>query len=691
MSRTLGDVSVPIVQVIDPTIDTIKPRVFAVKRGPSRVNYAQYAASSVGTSNIVWNYVTTGSDVVTDRCIKMIWTVEYKFAGTPVAGSKLIRLGTSDSPRGWPINRSIISVNMTLNNAPSIWEPARYIDAMSRINCDEARRNNSLSTSPVMPDWNQAYSDYNLAGQQGGTNRNPLANWAECATEQTRGGFPYDGTPTDSVGATTATYTYTFTEPLMVPPLLMDPTAQSCGLDNLQTLNLNITIDPNFASGVTCWSHDYTNGSPVLTCTARIVGNPIFLVRQVLMPVFVDRPVGGQLLPWYDINCFNQGPFTVAAGASSASGVVSSNIMQFDNIPSRLIVWCRERDSVRTMGSCDTFANITNCKVVWGTTPLLNDASESQLYELSRANGLQLPYNAWKQYVGSVLVIDPTHDLGISDPLEAAGSVTKFSFQVVLTIRNPSLRSIDYDLYVLRIMEGTICVKSERAEVMIGPWSQKGLVSAPKSSNIPAIDHNETRQLYGGDMWSQLKPMGRYARKFGHMLGKAGKQVGHEIWDNREGIIKAVPTILNVARMLGAGEGEAPEQQPQDSRETKEQASDESESDQEQERHVRFNAPMEIRGGREYSAQDLQASFQSTSNKLRKGVEARGAGLAPPPSTKQSHTRSTRPHAIHGAGSGPGSLRKRHAKRIEARSSESDSSDGKTQALQYVGIDDDDE
>lgn len=123
---------------------------------------------------------------------------------------------------------------------------------------------------------------------------------------------------------------------------------------------------------------------------------------------------------------------------------VASQVVNFTNLPQKILVYVRLSNGSRTTETPDKYLKLQSLQVSFDNgLPQFAGATPSQLYDISKRNGLQMPRACFQQEAlnylnevdgelygcGSVMVIDPCLDLGIR-PSDTTGSGGRYIFQL---------------------------------------------------------------------------------------------------------------------------------------------------------------------------------------------------------------------------------------------------------------------
>jgi hypothetical protein len=204
--------------------------------------------------------------------------------------------------------------------------------------------------------------------------------------------------------------------------------------------------------------------------------------------------------PYYEIQRY---PTNVGVVNSLISTTVQSANIQLHSIPNKMYILARQRNADQTAFTSDVFAAITNVNINWNNkNGLLSAATPFDLYKMSVANGLQLSYSQFINYVGSPICVTFGKDVCL-DANECPGLLGTYQLQLQVTFTNPNASTnINYDLYIITVSEGCITIEDNRSITQIGVMSQNDVIN---SLNAPMVDYNHLMKMRGASFWSNVK------------------------------------------------------------------------------------------------------------------------------------------------------------------------------------------
>jgi hypothetical protein len=280
-------------------------------------------------------------------------------------------------------------------------------------------------------------------------------------------------------------------------------------------------------------SHN-SDGYTFSSISASIQATPQILVCQLTPQV--DEPIP-EHVSWGYSNVTNYITSVGNVNAGASATVPTSNI-QLSAIPQLIYVFARRRNADRTYLTTDSFANITNINITFANkSGILGSATQYDLYNISRRNGIKMSWVQWKSYVGSVLCLDVARDLGL-DPLQAPGLAGwAGNFQMNVTFNNISGSTINYDLYVCACVDGVLTMSNGNFFQQVGVLTAQDIFN---SSSLPILPSGAPRTMYGGSFWDSFK--------------KGFSMPFKWIWDNKKDIIDTGKQLAPILPMVGLGE-----------------------------------------------------------------------------------------------------------------------------------------
>jgi len=206
-----------------------------------------------------------------------------------------------------------------------------------------------------------------------------------------------------------------------------------------------------------------------------------------------------------------------------AAGTETTDVISMRQIPNYIYMVVKPSyNSQKPQFSNHLCFPITGMNITFNNVSgLLTSYTQEDLYQMSRRNGSQ---QTWAEFrgvvknksgaesagIGSIIVIDPVRDLGLSDFL-SSGSLGQFSFQATVTYNNiygHNFGAADTNANADRfnaIEIATICNyggilinQSGSSSTMSGLLTKQAVLEA-KAGNNPTINYEEINEMTGGN------------------------------------------------------------------------------------------------------------------------------------------------------------------------------------------------
>lgn len=497
---------VPIAKVLEPRIDINKPKRYEFMSGVQSIVFKSITASSASNNSVTFSYKPS-QQVLLSRRMYIQYTLNLQFAGATVGPGNLLKIGTDDALRAFPLQTCSSSVKLRLNGTEiSLDQPDQCLQALLRYSSawDQSQ---DFSTCPSYVDQYQQYNDYTTLG----SNRNVLAQYGENALYQTRGSLDYQIVSNTPIAAEV---NITVVEPLLLPTLIFGQGKTGDAFASVQDLNVSFNLD-----GLTrVWSHSTAGGATITGITPNIASNQANFPRLLFdeltpSPDVATVEMGKQYLYPYklpQVYVFDN----LFSGVTSGSTVSNSvNAIQFGQIPSAVYVFVKERlsDQQSTSGpnykawtATDSFAAVESLSIsINGQASIMAEANQQQLYQICNKNGLKDCFVAFQKHVGSSMLLQFGSDLPLQNG-SAPGMISNFNFQINnIRIKNTSAATKNYQVCVVPIFDGVLAVRDSQAIL------QTGLINNQQAIMAPVVSVHPEMAMYGssffGDLWSGVK------------------------------------------------------------------------------------------------------------------------------------------------------------------------------------------
>jgi len=520
------------IRVIEPRVN-IKADVeknHVVLMGGMRVNSQTSPADSWGSPGTapvqaIWSINPPSTSTVTDRNVKVKCYFEVKT-------DQDLQLGTNDALRQSPIASLTDVLNISINGESVSDNVSDKLHAMLCYGNTAEDRNGQCSTSPMQPDAYKQYADWATYG----SGKSPLSNYGENGAEDPRGGFPV--TVIDA-----RTFRVEVTENLYLSPFLSPFQQQEEGFINVNQMNVSIRWRSNLSQIL---SHS-TLGNAITSVTVTQYQAPELLTTFITPDLTQPLP-SIQQLPYYKSQDFVKNVGSIANGAET---VVISDSIKLSQVPRKLFLFVRNQRSTSNQNTSDSFLKIKRLSILWNNqSGLLSSASEQDLFEISKRNGLNLTYSQWNKYRGGVMCLEFGKDIGLIDN-SAPGCQGQYTIQVQMTCENDSGATFQGEFFSIFMMEGSFSISPNFARASLGNLTNDIVLQAKMSGD--ELDYHHYTRIHGGSFWSGLKSfVNKVARGVQTVLPIASKIVS-AVAPEFAPIVAGVGTAAGLARNVTGG------------------------------------------------------------------------------------------------------------------------------------------
>jgi len=535
------------------TIKVLEPRVniksdveknHIVLQGGSRVTEQKHVADSaqVGAGTVpvqaLWTIYPPSTSTITDRLMRVKCYVEVT-TNVPHA------LGLHDAVRQFPIN-SIVDVTTIQVNGESISDNSgEKLHALLSYGMSQEERSRTVSTSASMPDTYQRYEDWQIYGSA----KNPLSNFGENGAEDPRGGFPVEViSPT--------VFRVEVTEAIQMSPFYNGIGTQEEGFVNVNQFNIALRFKANLSSFMSCALRTPlptpTNPAPTPVPEVTSVGVSFYKSPEILTTFItpdMTQPIPElQVLPYHKSQDYLRRVEDLIPGASTT---VYSDSIKLSQIPRRLFLFVRHNKGDDNQNTANSFLKIKGLNILWGNqSGLLANASEQDLYEISRRNGCSLSYPSFSKYRGSVMCIEFGKDIGLLDD-EAPGTQGQYTMQIQMTVENTGATDfLKGDFYQIFEMEGTFSIAENMARASLGNLTKSEVLSSKMSDEL---DYSTYENLQGGSFFSSLKNIVNKVSRGVQSAVPIASQIASVVAPELTPLIGAAGKAAGIGRALSGG------------------------------------------------------------------------------------------------------------------------------------------
>lgn len=550
--------------VEDPITIVNDVQSFPVLQGGNKVSFKAFTSNSISSSSMQFSCPPPNGSTIINRNIRATIPVRLTMTGRLVASngayvpaSSLLNAG-SDAPRFMPLNGSLETLQVNINNTSVSQPQSDIIHALMRYDiCPELRRK-EYSTTAAYPDCSFNYSDLI------GSNKNPLGNYGNtpdgCAIP--RGGLPFNIVSNTAVvpstgngTAASAVVDMVISESLLLSPLFWGKLSQNRqGLYNVNSLDINLSF---ITGGMRMWSHSpfvstdgtHTVNSIIDSISVQFNGfnapsfsysqnYPQMLFEYISPNVLTKQRLDPNLPVTYNYHNVTRYPTDIGSITyGSAPTPVNSNNIQLSSIPERIFIYIRPNNAT-LQSRCDItdcYMSISNITIQWANqNTVLSTATQDQLYNICIKNGTSQDWTSFTgegvyngafppntlsaKYggVGSVICLSSAEQIQL-DGDQAPGLNGQFQLQVTAYAQNKNSSglwdNLPLTMYIVCVSMGTFTVTN-----LGSAQQQEGVLSATDiidATEMPSIAFDRGERFGGGDFLSSL---GSFASKVNDFL-----------------------------------------------------------------------------------------------------------------------------------------------------------------------------
>jgi len=436
--------------VIDPMASKVGPLSDLVCFSPpSQSNYAVVTGQSPSSSSINFNLNLSQQQLLSTSMTAELEGVLRVSVTTAALAGAIFAPGTCF--RQFPLASASTSIQVQFNQTVASINSGRIMSLLGRcMDYDDTRASDSLG----LPDCMVLPADYARAGAsltwRDPSNKAPavyntpdyrgscefsvaLATTpGTCDTEQKLTGI--GGTVAPAAGAGAYLIYFKIREPVVAPGL-MSP-AKSYNSPALANLN-NVNITYNFGDLRRLLVCALSTTTTAITGITFETGGNFNLTARLYYQVFNYAPEVFPLmenieyanLTWQEDDFVSSGAQLQDFMAGTVVSHVIPNVI-LQTIPDRIIIGVRQSDADRVLNP-DFFIPISSINIlINGQASVLNSASQYQLYQISRKNGLKDTFANFRLY-GAPVILTP-NDMGIVMPNAAVGALQNIQLQITV-------------------------------------------------------------------------------------------------------------------------------------------------------------------------------------------------------------------------------------------------------------------
>ncbi len=555
---------VPVVRVMDPRVDPFSEKVYAIFTGGKRVSWQPTTTNNISNSGITYSINPPNPGVFVDRKLYKQLPVRIQLNCATPNAYPLLR-NSYDAPRAFPISSATSTLSATLNNTQFSIQLGDVIQALVHCNTGEDLKTYEYSSTPSYLDQSCNYSDLQ------GTLRNPLGNYSDSSDGENcpRGGFSQYtvvlNTPSQAI------IDCVFIEPVFLSPFYFGA-GMAEGFLHIQQMNFVWNFIANAAFRM--WSHDISGVNAPGAITSGQVSfsnfttlNPANFTYATSLPTMFMCYISPKetmpipsicIYPYFNYTRYSTDLGSGILSNTAPSAPITAQNIQLASIPKRLIIYVRATNQSleSSPNLTDNFVSIRTLSINWNNNEgLFSNASQHDLYQMSRSNGLNMSWEQWSGgpvyssagafgpkigTLGGPIIVEFGKDIGL-DGNEAPGKLGNYNLLVQTGVYNQNQTSGIFPvLYVIVISEGSVTCENLDVTPQIGIISTTDILDAQTRPDV-SVTYNDVMDVNGGNFFTGLRDFGK--KVYG---------VAKKVWPY-------VKTGLDVARFvapfIGLGEG----------------------------------------------------------------------------------------------------------------------------------------
>jgi hypothetical protein len=354
-----------------------------------------------------------------------------------------------------------------------------------------------------MPDQYQEYKDW----AQYGSAKNPLASYGENSSEDPRGGFmivPDAITPLRK-------FRVVCSEPLMMSPFFQGVGRVEEGFVNINQMNINYRWTQNLTKILS-----HSTLANALNVTSVSMYQPPELLITYITPSSDQLLPALQSLPYHKTLDFIKSQNDIGPGVTRQ---YISDSIKLSQIPECLYFFVRRNRSTANQNTSDSYCRINNVNIQYNNqSGILSTATPEQLFEMSKRNGLNMSYQQFSKYRGSILKIKFGENIGL-EQAEAIGVQGQYTITLTISYTNVSSETLIAPEAMLLFMQtGSIQIAENLARASLGLLT-RDIVIATKG-NGTELSHTDYMHLQGGSFMSGLKS---FFNKISHFVSPVAR------------------------------------------------------------------------------------------------------------------------------------------------------------------------
>jgi len=570
------------VLVQDPRLLVTDRIKYGVIQGGSSCTTTPFNAITQSSSQIVFNVQCPSESTLIDRHILLQSTVTLAFSATitptelqkvPQASRpdmSVFSYAQKDALQVFPLQSLFSTMSSTINNSVVTINLNDVLQAILLMNETNELYEYNGTTNTLPDDTYYNYSDAILA------NSNPLGGLSNTDNDMScipRGCLPVSifniahswtaggGTNGAAAGNNTGSFlvgaagcadpnqintwtwnlTFKVVEPLLMSPWLFGNPKICPAIYGIQNLNFQFNIGNTnrvfssaspYITNISLAAQDPFQNTCLylnfITCQSTQLLQSKNVVPYYELPRYIMSPSQNQILaatPAYTAPnnttvASTTSTVTTVAGIPIAPSTYTSNNIQLNQIPDKVIIFARLPLANQTCQNSSSFACISNISINFNNNAgLLSSVPQYTLYQMSKKNGST---QTWSQFcgfqssylstnnggytiiptTGSLLVLEFGTYIPLPGSYYAPGSLGSFNFQFTIQLYNQSTTAYTPDIVLVTLNSGLFVSDRGSSSIYTGILNREDVLSTSEQTPYTKADVD---RLIGSGFHSHLK------------------------------------------------------------------------------------------------------------------------------------------------------------------------------------------
>ena len=510
-------------------------------------NVKELAAPCDALSQTQLNFHTT-LDSPFDACVFVDYYVQVVLKVNDAAANTFMPKLSDFCLAPYPLQRSCDNLMIDMNNGTSSVKPKDFINALAWYSSDDL----SLMAGSSCPTAPDICNNHFRQGRQAHDSVAIRADSPFCRTSgvsKNRALFnPTSSALSTSTGGTannTITLKYHVVEPLISSPFLTDPLSRQVHA-NIGAFRAKMSFT-NLKTMVSTGGFTYNNGAdrflPIQDANVTVT-----LLEQPYKPQLIFRTYTTSLtIPRFTFSPYREidtSTYAVPSTALGASSNFNTNRINLEYVPNEMYIYVRRKNGPSSSSHADAYGAITKLTIdIPGHNSCLTNATQEQLFNMCKRNGLDMNCDGFSEDIGSVIKISMDKlDLGeyvggtlIAFPITIKGTFTNTTSNIFgatgLTRDNTAdvdldpyfpVAATEWELMVVTVLHGRLKCGSNMLDKVYGVSNDAVMratdnkvtdaVTDPTGPSNP-VDITSLDNLHGQGFWRDFRKGFRHGFK----------------------------------------------------------------------------------------------------------------------------------------------------------------------------------